>query len=120
MKKDAKGQYREIKVENFDPAKASRRHRGVATRPIAGQGYSTKLYVQVPTGVTRYPAGAQFVIRAKLTHPENGKSYLKSYHNSPFTVLGASAEQGDQARATELDDVDQIRRTIRNKRTRKL
>jgi hypothetical protein len=36
---------------------SDRRRLHRAPRPIAGQGYSTKLYVQVPTGVTRYPAG---------------------------------------------------------------
>jgi hypothetical protein len=101
MKKSAKDQYREVKVENFIPASTSGRHRSVATRPVAGQGLSTKLYVQVPTGLTRYPAGAQFLIRAKLTHPKNGRPYLKSYHNWNYTVL----------RATE--------RTVKSKTTRK-
>jgi hypothetical protein len=119
MKKHAKDQYRQIKVENFVPGSASGRHRGVATRPIAGQGYSTKLYVQVPTGVTRYPAGAQFIIRAKLAHPRNGRPYLKSYHNWSFTVLRERAEPDDPAGARELAELDRIRRTIKNKTTRK-
>jgi len=34
------GAYREIKVENFVPATTSGRNRGVAARPIPGQGFS--------------------------------------------------------------------------------
>jgi hypothetical protein len=89
---------------NWTPPSApwsDRRRLHRAPRPIAGQGYSTKLYVQVPTGVTRYPAGAQFIIRAKRTHPENGRPYLKSFHNWDYTVLRARAEPDDQARAGE-------------------
>jgi hypothetical protein len=117
MKKVAKDPYREIRVENFVPARTSGRHRGVATRPLAGQGYSTKLYVQVPSGVTKFPAGARFVIRAKLTHPKNGRPYLKSYHNWGYRVLRSSAE--GRVRTTELADIDQIRLTVKNKTTRK-
>jgi hypothetical protein len=117
MKKITKDLYREIKVENFVPARSSGRHRVVATRPLAGQGYSTKLYVQVPSGVTKFPAGARFVVRAKLTHPKKGRPYLKSYHNWEYRVLRSSAE--GRVRTTELADIDQIRRTIKNKTTRK-
>jgi hypothetical protein len=85
--------------------------------PLAGQGYSTKLYVQVPSGVTKFPAGARFVIRAKLTHPKNGRPYLKSYHNWGYRVLRSSAE--GRVRTTELADIDQIRLTVKNKTTRK-
>ena len=85
--KNSKDQYREIKVENFVPTRTSGRHRVVSTRPMPGQGFSTKLYVQVPTGIIKYPVGAQFLIRAKLTHPKNGRPYLKSYHNWLYTVL---------------------------------
>jgi hypothetical protein len=70
--------------------------------PIPGQGLSTKLYVQVPTGVTRYPAGTQFLIRAKLTQPKNGRPYLKSYHNWDYTVLRATADPDNQPHATIL------------------
>jgi HNH endonuclease len=117
MKKSSKDQYREIKVENFIPPTTSGRHRGVATRPIPGQGLSTNLYVQVPTGVTRYPAGAQFLIRAKLTHPKSGRPYLKSYHSWDFTVL--RADTNNQTQPKILAEVQRIRRTIKNKTTRK-
>ena len=116
---NSKAQYREIIVENFVPTRVSGRHRAISTRPIPGQGFSTKLYVQVPTRVTKYPAGARFLIRAKLTHPKNGRPYLKSYHNWDFTVLRPGADPDDQPRANELADVDRIRRTIKNKTTRK-
>jgi hypothetical protein len=115
---NSKAQYREIIVENFVVTRLSRRHRAVSTRPIPGQGVSTKLYVQVPAGITKYPAGARFLIRAKLTHPKNGRPYLKSYHSWDFTVIRPGADPDGQARANKLADVDRIRRTIKNKTTR--
>src|SRR5271169_3328171 len=118
MRKNSKDQYREIVVENFVPATTSGRHRAVSTRPIPGQWAPTKLFVEVPTGVTKHRAGARFIIRAKIAHPKNGRRYLKSHHSWEFTVLRASADPDDQLRTNILAEVDRIRRTIRNKTTR--
>jgi len=116
---NSRDEYREVVVENFVPARLSGRHRAVSTRPLSGQGFSTKLYVQVPTGITKYPAGARFLIRAKLTHPKNGRPYLKSYHNWDFTVISPGTDPDDQLQANKLADVDRLRRRTKNQTTRK-
>jgi len=86
----SKDPYRDVVVENFKPTSTAGRHGPVHTRPIPGQGLSTHLYVQGPTGLKNYPVGTQFRIRAKLSSHKGGTKYLKSYYNWDFEVLKQS------------------------------
>jgi hypothetical protein len=124
MKKE-KNEYRFIIVENYTRAKNPGPRTPVHTRPVAGQGFSTSLNVEVPSGLREYPAGYRFVIRAKLARHRNGAKYLKSYYRWDFKVLGKGPQRPDASHLKEISardvlaDVERIRRTVKNGTTRK-
>jgi hypothetical protein len=120
-----KNEYRSIIVENYTRTKNPGPRTPVHTRPVAGQGFSTSLNVEVPSGLREYPAGYRFIIRAKLARHKNGTKYLKSYYRWDYKVLGEGPERSDESDLKEvparkvLADVERIKRTVKNKTTRK-
>jgi hypothetical protein len=117
--------YHYIEVENYTRAKNAGPRTPIHTRPVAGQGFSTSLNVEVPSGLREYPAGYRFRIRAKLARHKNGTKYLKSHYRWDYVVLGKSPQGSaptnlEQVRAQDvLTDVDRIKRTVKSKTTRK-
>lgn len=76
-----KGAYRFVLVESFKPASTSGKHGEVHIRPVAGQAFSTSLFVSCSrklTDVTAYKMGTRFKLLAKLTDREGGGEYLYS------------------------------------------
>jgi hypothetical protein len=124
MKKERK-EYHDIVVENFTRAKNPGPRTPVHTRPVAGQGYSTSLNVEVPSGLREYPAGTKFRIRAKLARHKNGTKYLKSHYRWDYEVLGENTRGPEASNLEEvptpdvLADVERITRTVKNRTTRK-
>jgi hypothetical protein len=82
-----KKSYRYVVVETFKPASTAGRHGSVHTRPIRGQGFSTRLYVQGPAGLKKHPVGTRFLIRVTLSSYKGGTKYLKSHYSWDYEVL---------------------------------
>ena len=81
--------YKYIIVESYIPKKTSGMHGLVHIRPIAGQGFSTKLHVECSKELSNnYPVGTRFKIKAKLTDRLGKTEFLYSYFNWPFEVIG--------------------------------
>ena len=80
--------YRQVVVESYKATNTSGLHGEIHIRPVAGQGFSTKLQVECSKKLSRnFPVGTQFQIQAKLTDREGGGEYLYSFHGWPVTVL---------------------------------
>jgi hypothetical protein len=78
--------YREVAVESvLDPASGR-----IFLRVVAGQAYSQAMRIQASRKLTDpalYPAGTQFLIKAKLTDRQGGEPFLFAYHGDPVVVL---------------------------------
>jgi hypothetical protein len=68
--------------------------------------------------------GHQFIIRAKIARHKNGTKYLKSHYRWDYKVLGERPQRSGASDLKEvlapdvLTDVEQIRKTVKNKTTR--
>jgi hypothetical protein len=78
--------YREVAVESMqDPASGR-----LFLRVVAGQAYAQSMKIQCSRKLTDpalYPAGTQFLIKAKLTDRQGGAPFLFAYHGDPVVVL---------------------------------
>lgn len=123
MREDKK--YHSVIVENYTRAKDPGPRTPVHTRPVAGQGFSTSLNVEVPSGLREYPAGYKFRIRAKLARHKNGTKYLKSHYRWDYVVVGNRPQRSEASDLEKvlardvLTDVERIKRTVKNKTTKK-
>ena len=80
-------QYQQVIVETYaaiQPGKASRIH----VRPIPGQPYPPTVDVECSREMrTSHPVGTRFLIHAKPTNREGGKTFLYSRFDWPYTVV---------------------------------
>ena len=82
--------YRHVIVESFIPRDTSGRHGPVHIRPIPGQVFSSKLFVECSkrlVNTEKYSVGTKFKIFSKLTDRQGGTSFLYAYHGDPDIVV---------------------------------
>ena len=82
--------YRHVIVESFIPRDPSGRHGLVHIRPIPGQVFSPKLFVECSKRLVdteKYPVGTKFKLSAKLTDRQGGTAFLYAYHGDPDIVV---------------------------------
>lgn len=79
--------YREVAVQLLpDPRTGQLR-----VQPMPGQAFATTMRVHCARALLDYPAGACFLLQAKLTDRLGGEPFLYAYHGDPVRPLTAAA-----------------------------
>ena len=79
--------HHQVIVESYYAVKSGKSTR-VHVRPVAGQGYDTKMDVRCRRDMRDvHPIGTKFLIWAKLTDKEGGKPFLSTFHGGPYEVI---------------------------------